>query len=96
MAKERRLVIHEMGLMRIRCGWPEMIKDDCDYFNIPYNLLAEESKISTTRIDYMCSGIAVYESKLERMNELTRLTLAFNRIIDKRLKGVKRSDEFSY
>ena len=93
MAKSKGIVIKQMGLMRIRSGWPAMIKDDCTYFNITLKLLAEESKLSPARIDYICNGIASYESDIERMNELTRLTLAFNRIIAKRVNFIDRINE---
>ena len=96
MARENRIVINQLGLMRIRVGWPELIKEDCAHFNITLKQLADESKISPTRISYMRQGVAVYESKIERMNELTRLTLAFNRIIDRRMRGDERSKDFSY
>ena len=76
----------EITRLVIRSGWPANIKDDCDYFNIPITELADESKLSSHRIRYMYKGIATYQNEFERLLELNKLTVAFNRIIKKRVK----------
>lgn len=82
MSKRKRIFKH----YTVKQGWPKMLRYDCDAFSITFAKLAEESKISRYRISSISNEAVKYEKKSQKMEELTRLTEAFNRIIEGRNK----------
>ena len=74
----------EIIKLKIRSGWPQNIKSDCEYFNISYNQLAKESRISRHRIGVVARLQKQIGDRITFLVELTTLTNAFDRIISDR------------
>jgi len=84
-----------LGKHLVRSGWPKTLKADCDYFNITFVDLANESNLSRYRIMSISNSTITYKSRCEKMNELTIMTSAFNRIIaDRNRKPDKNAWEW--
>jgi len=84
-----------LGKHLVRSGWPKTLKSDCDYFNITFVALGQEASLSRYRIMSISHNTISYKSKCEKMNELTILTEAFNRIIsDRHRKQLKNTFEW--
>jgi len=81
MAKEHK---RDIIKVRIRSNWPESLKSDCDYFKITFKALSDESGVSRQRISYISQDVANWENFTAKLIELNTLTLAFNRIIERR------------
>lgn len=66
--------------LRIRSDWPALLRSDLDYFCIPIYIISKRSLISEWRIHQ------IMKENEAKYSELNSLTIAFNKIINERMK----------